>query len=713
MKRIVRLMPVLIVLVCVLVWTDLCRAGEGDRLPLAGGAWSLKTSDGLEVTFAKDADISRVAVDGEELRLCGPGGFFVTEVMPPDGRRKPYGFVRGRVDLVKECVNIKATAGEGLELSAVVSVSGDGRLCVDGVVRDSTGKDRAVIVEFVLPVDCTGWTYENTPLQRQVIGKQTRYPSLQHPDSVLVSDTSPPDERDLVRLDMGRLPFNAVHNGEVGLSFGIPMSYPRVFLMSVDPRGLVMRFNVGVSAATEKMPSQASCHFCVFRSDPAWGIRSAAERFYKFYPEMYASKANAYGNFRDMNSITTELPNKKDFGIRYGEGDFQWTDGQFRPSVVPVVEELGVTVFHWREPWSWFDRVPKEMTVQQEKANLQEEAKHPTEGKSHGQYCGAPQGLCAQAALNSVLEDENGEMSRVRYEYGCWMLAVNLDPELAHPNRADIALDWQYRWMQRWDDPNYKGPRNYAWDSATGWTGQHLLNYRREHFRTVDNPLTFDGRTGRLCQLKALHDWEFARHHAEMVRGKGGLTCANTSPMATLLYGQYMDVLVREEPASNIHDDAGIVLRMLAYHKPVAYYQPPEDARPVRLAMLYGFAPGIDATKEQMRPTARQYMPIIETIDRAGWEPVTRARGEALAIERFGRKAGDLYFAVRLEGKPAKAKKAKVQVDAKALGINPAVVSIAEMAENREVQYKGRGDSLSLQFRIGPDETLVFAVQPK
>ena len=289
------------------------------------------------------------------------------------------------------------------------------------------------------------------------------------------------------------------------------------------------------------------------------------------------------------------------------------------------------------------------------------------------------------------------------------MLAVNLDPELPHPNRADIALDWQYRWLKQWDDPKYKGPRNYAWDSSTGWTGQHLLNYRREHFKTVDNPLTFDGRTGRLCQLKALHDWEFAKHHAEMIRKKGGLTCANTSPMAALLYGQYMDVLVREEPVSNIHDDTGIVLRMLAYRKPVAYYQPPEDARAVRLGMFYGFAPGIDATKEEMRPIAKKYMPIIETIDRAGWEPVTRARGEGLMVERYGRKAGELYFTVRTEGKVAGRQKGRLEIDAQSLGIDPAAVSIEEIAEKRQVQHKAGGGSWALEFGIQPDETLVFA----
>ncbi len=302
-------------------------------------------------------------------------------------------------------------------------------------------------------------------------------------------------------------------------------------------------------------------------------------------------------------------------------------------------------------------------------------------------------------------------MSRVRYEYGCWMLAVDLDPDLPHPNRADIALDWQYRWLKQWDDPNYKGPRNYAWDSSTGWTGQHLLNYRRDHFQTVDNPLTFDARTGRLCQLKALHDWSFAKVHAGLVRAKGGLICANTSPMATLLYGQFMDVLVREEPAGNIRPDAALVLRMLAYHKPVAYYQPPEDASPVRLAMFYGFAPGIDATREQMRRVARQYMPIIETIDRAGWEPVTHARGDGLMVERYGRKAGELYFTVRIDGKAAQQKQAILKIDAKALGIDPAEVMIEEIAERRDVQRDTDADSLVLRLAIDPDQTLVLAVR--
>ena len=179
----------------VLASLALCLGDAGERAPVTGGGWRVKTSDGLEVTFAKDATISRVAVDGRELPLRGKGGFYVTEVLPPDGKRKSYGLVTGQVRDVKggrgdqrqgrprgwNCTRSSRTP--------IGSTSG-------GDVRDTTGKDRALIVEFVLPVDCTGWTYENTPLQRQVIGKDTRYPSLQQPDSMLVSDTSPPDERD-------------------------------------------------------------------------------------------------------------------------------------------------------------------------------------------------------------------------------------------------------------------------------------------------------------------------------------------------------------------------------------------------------------------------------------------------------------------------------------------------------------------------------------
>ena len=112
-----------------------------------------------------------------------------------------------------------------------------------------------------------------------------------------------------------------------------------------------------------------------------------------------------------------------------------------------------------------------------------------------------------------------------------------------------------------------------------------------------------------------------------------------------------------------------------------------------------------------MRPVAKRYMPLIQKIDEAGWEPVTRANGAGLAVERYGDTPGSMYFTVRLEGKTAGEQDTVMRIEAKALGIDPGATVIEEIAEKRDVLRAVERGSLALRFHIRPGETLVLAVK--
>jgi hypothetical protein len=187
---------------------------------------------------------------------------------------------------------------------------------------------------------------------------------------------------------------------------------------------------------------------------------------------------------------------------------------------------------------------------------------------------------------------------------------------------------------------------------------------------------------------------------------------ANISPLAALFYGQHIDVFVRESQA-RVFQDNGIVMRLLIYQKPYAFYRPPDDAKQVRLAMFYGFAPGIDATGEQMRPIAQQYMPVIQAIGRAGWEPITWASAPGLVVERFGRKPGQLYFTARYQDEDTGQKDAKLSIDSAALGIASDRITVKEIAEHRALEQELTEGRLVVSFKIKFEETLAFSVEGK
>ena len=82
MKTIGKMAVVTMAMVCALALAEVCRAATGERVPAGKGGWTVKTADGLAVTFDKDAAIIGVAVDGRDLPLRGKGRTYGVKVAP-------------------------------------------------------------------------------------------------------------------------------------------------------------------------------------------------------------------------------------------------------------------------------------------------------------------------------------------------------------------------------------------------------------------------------------------------------------------------------------------------------------------------------------------------------------------------------------------------------------------------------------------------------
>jgi hypothetical protein len=667
----------------------------------------------VKIDVSAAGAIIGVKAGDKDVATSQPGGFSVVEILPPDGKTTAPEAISGKLTPDGQKQGQWRFEGRAeksqLGINATLASDGESLLATGELLNLDSARDRAIQLDFVIPIKCDGWTYESGIETVEKIVGDKDYPA----DRYRWLDFGDPSKHDLVRTSM--LWFNSVCDGQVGLAIGVAPNSPAAFRIGRDRRGLFIRLHLGLTAATEKFPNKATFKLAIFGIDGRWGIRSAAEKFYRLFPASFVRRADnlKFGSCAGTGEIFTgNLPSKQDFGITFGENDFQWTDGKFPSGQSELVKQLGLTCFHWREPWSYFltgSDVKK--TAAEELQLLKDQADGKVEGKTHGQMCGAPLAEAAKGVLNSYMLDSKGEMLRVRFSFGCRFIAVNLDPDLPRPNRASLAADYQYRWVSRWADPKFDGPRGIAWDSCTPWTGIHYFNYRREHFKTADLPLTYDPRDGRVCQMKALADRKFAVWHSKLVHDAGGLTMGNMSLESLLFFGDCVDVGIFESAADKQFrwPERMGQIRLTMCQKPFSFYGKMAVAG-LRHGLLYGLAPGGDCQHEEYRPIARKYMPAIQTLAKAGWQPMTHARGSNCYVERFGTDKGPTYLAVanRSEKEPAEV---KLTVDCRALKLDADNVKIVELIERRQPRKSVEGGNLTLQFKLEADESLAFKLE--
>jgi hypothetical protein len=693
-----------------------------------GGAFLLRAGGGLELELTSDARIGAISLDGRKLPSRREPAFAVSEVLRRCGTKVRMGAVVGTVRPMQGRLHL-----EGKVPNAALQVEADfrsrgGRISVDGVIRDLSGADRAVEVTFNLPLELEGWEWHDTPFRRRTVKKDQRFPLIPKDTEWMARKRRGFWRRNPERkmwIPVNRLPCSAVTRGRAGLALAYPLHEPRVFLIGASAGGYSISFSLGLTPATKRFPSLAGFRFVIYPVEAAWGVRSALERYQRFFPELYASRAaSRHGNAGGFRTVKSgKWPEgMEDFNFIYAENDFQWYGGEMTAADAANARRLKLEPFHWRGAWYWFHETPKTLSPDAQLALLKAQAEGRASG-AHGtnnQLCGCPDRISARGAYNSYIENQNGKLERSRQPrgYGQWLMPMNMNPDLPRPNRASLALDWQYRYIKLWDRPDFRGPRNFAWDALDDFGGFRALNFRRSHFAYESVPVTFDPESGRLCQPNGFSHWAFARKHANMVRRRGGLIMCNCNQIGSAMFcGRYIDVFYRERFIRKHSDEMLFLYRAHAGRKPICF-QPgrlPRDLKEreavIRRVLLFGTAPGAQL-REFERELCRKYMPVLARIGAAGWHALTRARAEGLLVERFGERPGELFFAVRNTGGEKVA--GRLLIESEVLGPEEgrAALRVRELVERREVTSILKDGQLAVSFDIGPGETLVLEVLP-
>lgn len=585
-------------------------------------------------------------------------------------------------------------------------------IAVDGVVRDTTGKDRALRVEFRLPVGARGWTWWDDVAESRQISGSERYAYF-GPDWSLGAGRQ-----------VSVFPFSSVTDKDTGLSLAQRMDQPRFFRIFYDPAaGYCIDYNLGLAAETEKFPSSASFHFLIYRHDPEWGMRAAARRYYDIFPEHFKVRAQRQGLY--CYGVPADLPNPEDFGFCFDLAGF--THRARKPlqdqGIYLLVHPMG-TEAHIRWPkghdWGTNDGRPSLKQIEDIFLNARPEYKEGPKWRGlNGRYYYATFEDNRQRVMNSAVHGPDGRFRLYPYSDTIQFIATSCDPEIPSPNMPEGERKYYIGRHVAAAASAGSEIDGVDFDNIVLHAGRTSENFRRDHFRYVDHPLIYDFRTRRVCIQTGINFYEFVKQIADEMQAKGKLCTGNLGhgPHTQTFFGHLMD----KHGGEISYDASTRVLRghrMMAYQKPVSHIVYPgtvaaaQEETVMHRWLAFGHFPAISELAyysgsdfEKGRPLYKRFMPVMQRIARAGWQPITHARvsGDGLFVERFGNFTDrDLHFTVHNESDQLAV--AELTVDTTALAIT-GKPTWHELLGGSEITATNR-----LRFSLEAHRTKVFCV---
>jgi len=657
-----------------------------------GWEQTLSTKDGLRISFAPDGTLQHVQIARKG--FFNIFGFFVAE--PTEPEKLQWTLLRGRSERKNDRLILQLN-GMDLELTATFIERPDAIFC-EGSIRNLTNSDRAIVLAFALPLNASGWQWwDNLRTARRVDEKlSTRYTATVRYGN---------------RGEHSPYPFCALNTEDAGVALGAALDLPVVHRFVYEFVGadvkppakseglqgqLRIEWDFGLSpdggtrdagrGTRERQPNTAVFRFAIYALDePRWGMRAAADKFYRLFPESFRVRVKRFGIWMPFTDIA-KIADFEDFGFAYHEGaqnpDFNRQHGFYN--------------FRYEEPWSaWFylpPDAPTNLTIEQLFAYPNKSEQHPN---------------LAEIVKSCGIQDEQGRFSMrvektdpVHWAGGqtLYNFLVNADPDIGRDEgRGTRDGETKARTMNRTLQTVLSDERldGVYFDGFGEWVMPNE-NYRRDHWRVADFPLTFSWRTKQPTQLAAFGIYEYLAYAAEQLHAAGKLVMANGFGYGFPFHAHWVDVGGNEIRWTRQRDDFAFFdyRRVLAYRKPFLplnneFFDREFTAEVAedyfRWALFYGFppscfAPGAGAFgnywdnpefHNRDRHLFRRYVPLIVRLCEAGWEPVTHALSdnEKVLVERFGRwSEGNLHFTVY--NASDQMQNAVVAIDAAKLGLS-------------------------------------------
>lgn len=568
-----------------------------------------------------------------------------------------------------------AVPGAGLSVSASFTAARD-HVRVDGMVDGDGRTDRAFQLSYTLPVNATGWQWADHARRSRVIEAGT-YSYLSTSSMQQAS----------------RYPWGVISDTQSALAIGVPLDQPRMFRIAYDTSaGLSITFDLGISPDAAALHDRATFSFVIYTADPVWGFRSATQRYYDLFPELFARRTNpaCEGTWFVAPPIQSLGRTYLDFGlgldmIALGKASSQ-SHATWGTRYLRWDDARHIATTAYTHQWAFYDPVGRgsQLSYEQAIAHLEAEARRRPANDEQRRIRDE-----AAAALASTERDYNGRLYYERFG-DFYAYYQNLDampssptdwPSTALVHQVGRALDLAGRFghLDGIHLDSTSGMRR--WGAAD--------DYDRRHWAVTRMPLTFSYDSGQAVVRGIFPMYDRIAELARFVRARGMMLTANFNASETQTlgfvgadridyFGLEQGLADRARPGMS-SDQFALLKRTLAYQRPVSTLDhlvgqgrldAGEIERRLQQNLFYGmFAGAFDAeteadaeggkvtwsTPENARLWAR-YTPLIKEVAEAGWQPVTYAwsSNPRVWLERFGSLATrDLHVAVRNEtGRP-------------------------------------------------------------
>jgi hypothetical protein len=618
--------------------------------------FTLLSGDGLQAQVTQDGGVIAALADGTNNLLASASvyasGWFVCD----RGANSDWWNVGGWVTASN---NILLQHGvlTNLNLSADVRYSvTNNAIRIQATVSNLLAADRAISLYFALPAAMDGGLWWNSPRDRVSVTQAVESATFSSADL---------GARNLV----SQYPLATVATSSA-LNLAVPPDQYRPYRLVYNRqmRQFFAAFDVGLSSVPTNFPQLATAELWLYRSDPAWGLRSGLAGYYQKFP---AAVARTFTNegiwvaFADIRSIT----NIADFGIRYHEISYS-------SAFVKFDDTNGIQSFRYvSEPWSYWMTMPTSISNTNYSTVYNYLLTQNTQGVK-----------AATATLSSGVRDTNGLL-------GFFPAAAPWCPYGAafYNNPSPFISDPQYaitKFNNEWNSTVrdvYNHPENGVLD------GEYIdsfgayattADYSSNHLRTTSFPLTYNAESLALMSPLILGTYEMTRAIAADVHALGKGIMANT--LYTTWPGLPIGMGVFDFTGTEINcfdssgnfvpmtDSSLLYARALSGVRPYGYLLNSDFTKfsqagmesYMRLCAVYGIYPSAfsadaasnnyfeqPALYERDRPLFKKYVPIIRSMSLAGWQPVSDATVDNtnLAIEAFGTNAitGTRYLTMR------------------------------------------------------------------
>ena len=351
-------------------------------------------------------------------------------------------------------------------------------------------------------------------------------------------------------------PLCAISVDGKGEALGIDLSVPIVYRLEADKRELVAEFDIATSPLTDKFPNRSFFRLSRFKFDAGWGMRAALKQYYSVYPESFKKRVTREGIWLPFTPLR-KIRNWNDFGFAYHEtswGSIDQENGRKVPSITSD-KESGVLSFQYTEPWDI--QLPIQSSAIDYKTLLSSEVIP----KSQKEFLD-----------NSATEDKNGlwQVRRLKTPWfkSGWAVSIttNCNPDILGESRyRDILKDEI--------NPATKLNVDGIYFDSMEWNWHNDLNYRGEHFKYTNYPLTFSKDVGKPAIWNFTSEIEKMKKVADEMHSQGKLLMGNGhawNPFAAAnldLFGAELSWY-----SSGDHDTRALDFkRAISFQKPIVF----------------------------------------------------------------------------------------------------------------------------------------------